>query len=52
MTISPAHLSVRHPERAGKVIVPMHKGKTLKLGTLSSILHDAGLTSDEFRRLL
>ncbi|MBI2863972.1 MAG: type II toxin-antitoxin system HicA family toxin [Chloroflexi bacterium] len=49
---SGAHLSLRHPNKAGKVVVPIHKGKDLKLRTLASILNDAGLTPDELRRLL
>lgn len=47
-----SHLSLRHPKKAGKVIVPVHKGKDLKVRTLASILEDAGVTPDEFRRLL
>ena len=49
---SGSHLTLRHSQRSGKVIVPMHRGKTLKVGTVASILDDAGLTPDEFRRLL
>lgn len=49
---SGSHLSLRHPNKAGKVIVPIHRSKDLKPGTLAGILDDAGLTPDEFRRLL
>ncbi|TAK36678.1 MAG: type II toxin-antitoxin system HicA family toxin [Chloroflexota bacterium] len=49
---SGAHLNLRHPQKVGKVIVPVHRGKELKLGTLASILEDAGLAVDEFRRML
>lgn len=49
---SGSHLTLRHSEKSGKVIIPMHRGKTLKLGTLASILDDAELTPDEFRRIL
>ncbi|MCL5026566.1 MAG: type II toxin-antitoxin system HicA family toxin [Chloroflexi bacterium] len=49
---SGSHLSLRHPDRTGKVIVPVHRGKILKLGTLAGIMEDAGLTPDELRRLL
>lgn len=45
-------LSLRHPNKSGRVIVPIHRGKDLKPGTLASILDDAGLTPEEFRRLL
>ncbi len=49
---SGSHLSLRDPTKAGRVIVPMHKGTDLKVGTLASILDDAGMTPDELRRLL
>lgn len=49
---SGSHLSLRHLNKQGKVIVPIHRGKVLKPGTLASILDDAGLTAEEFRRLL
>ncbi|MGH2459440.1 MAG: type II toxin-antitoxin system HicA family toxin [Chloroflexota bacterium] len=48
---SGSHLSLRHPTRPGKLIVPNHKGTDLKVGTLASILDDAGLTPDDLRRL-
>jgi predicted RNA binding protein YcfA (HicA-like mRNA interferase family) len=35
-----------------RVTLPVHAGKVLKPKTLRSILRDAGLTADEFRRLL
>ncbi|MBI2942147.1 MAG: type II toxin-antitoxin system HicA family toxin [Chloroflexi bacterium] len=47
-----SHVILRHPGKTGRVIVPLHKGKILKLATIDSILEDAGLTPDEFRRLL
>lgn len=35
-----------------KATVPMHGSRILRRGTLSRILDDAGLTVEEFRRLL
>lgn len=36
-----SHLILKHPNRNCRVTVPMHSGKTLKLGTLKSILEQA-----------
>lgn len=47
-----SHLYLLHPTKRNRVTVPMHKGKILKPATLAGILDDAGLTVDEFRRLL
>ncbi|TAK33042.1 MAG: addiction module toxin, HicA family [Chloroflexota bacterium] len=47
-----SHLSLRHSQKPGKVIIPVHAGKTLKPGLLARILKDSDLTVDEFRRLL
>jgi predicted RNA binding protein YcfA (HicA-like mRNA interferase family) len=47
-----SHLSLRHPTKAGRVIIPMHAGKVLKPGLFAQILNDAGLTIDAFRSLL
>ena len=35
-----------------RTIIPYHKGKTLPPKTLKSIIKDAGLTIEEFKRLL
>ena len=34
------------------IVVPMHKGRTLKRGTLHGLIDDMGLTRDEFIDLL
>jgi len=47
-----AHVYLRHPERHGLVTVPVHQGETIKPKTLASILEQAGLSVQEFRRLL
>jgi predicted RNA binding protein YcfA (HicA-like mRNA interferase family) len=47
---SGAHAVLRHPTKPGRVVVPVHRG-TLKLGTMASILAQAGLSPDDFGRL-
>ena len=47
-----AHVILAHLSKPGTVVVPRLKGKTLRLGTLGQIIDAAGLTVDEFRRLL
>lgn len=47
-----SHLTLRHPSRTGKVVVPVHAGAVLKVGLLKGILDDAGMTADELRNLL
>ena len=47
-----SHLTLRHLTKPGRVVVPIHAGKIIKPGLLSSCLKDAGLTVDDFRRLL
>ncbi len=46
-----SHRYFRHPTRSGIVTVPFHR-KDLKRGTLKSILDQAGLSVDEFLKLL
>ena len=46
------HVILVHRTKAGTVVVPRHKGQTLRLGTLSQIIEAAGLTVDEFTQLL
>lgn len=38
-----SHHYYTHPSKPGKVTVPAHAGKDLKLKTLNSILNQAGL---------
>lgn len=45
------HRQFRRREGGGRVTVPMHPG-TLEAGLLHSILRQAGLTPEEFQRLL
>ncbi|MFZ0888198.1 MAG: type II toxin-antitoxin system HicA family toxin [Candidatus Binataceae bacterium] len=46
-----SHRYFRHPTRPGIVTVPFHR-RDLKRGTLKSILDQAGLSTDEFIKLL
>ncbi|HZS01552.1 MAG TPA: type II toxin-antitoxin system HicA family toxin [Chloroflexota bacterium] len=46
------HMILRHATKPGRVVLPRHPGQALPLGTLASILRDAGLTPDQFRSLL
>jgi predicted RNA binding protein YcfA (HicA-like mRNA interferase family) len=48
-----SHVRLRHPDKPGRhVTIARHAGKIVKLKTLKSILNQAGLTVDEFRRML
>jgi predicted RNA binding protein YcfA (HicA-like mRNA interferase family) len=47
-----AHIILIHPQLRRRVSVPVHAGKTVKLGTLKGILDDAGLSPEEFAQLL
>ena len=47
-----SHSILRHPETRVTVPVPIHGGRDLPPGTLRDIIRDAGLTVEEFRRLL
>lgn len=46
------HRQFRRPSGGGRVTVPVHGGTTLFPATLRSILHQAGLTVEEFVDLL
>jgi predicted RNA binding protein YcfA (HicA-like mRNA interferase family) len=45
-----SHIALEHPDVAPTVVVPHHK--SLRIGTLNRILRDAGISRDEFLRLL
>jgi predicted RNA binding protein YcfA (HicA-like mRNA interferase family) len=44
-----SHQKWRNPDSAKQVIVPMHKGKPLPLGTLKSIVEGSGIPEEDFR---
>lgn len=47
-----SHVVLRHASRPGRVVVPVHTGRTIGPGLLAQILKDAGLRADELRELL
>ena len=47
-----SHFFYKRVDRPGLVTVPIHGNRDLKTGTLLSILRQAGLSRDEFVRLL
>lgn len=47
-----SHLFLWHPEQRRTAIIPVHAGKTIRLGTLKSILDNANLDVDELIHLL
>jgi predicted RNA binding protein YcfA (HicA-like mRNA interferase family) len=47
-----SHAQLKHPERGGRVTVPLHAGETIGPRLLHSILQQAELDVDEFRRAL
>ena len=49
---SGSHMTMKHPTKKGCVIVPIHAIVTLKPGTLTTILKQAGLTLEDLHRLL
>lgn len=48
---SGGHVSLRHPDTVRTVVVPVHS-RELPRWLLKKIIKDAGLSEDEFRRLL
>jgi predicted RNA binding protein YcfA (HicA-like mRNA interferase family) len=47
-----SHIRLHHPDREIKVTAALHAGAIVKPGTLKGILDQAGLTGDEFVKLL
>ncbi len=47
-----SHVILKDHARGKRVVVPCHSGQTLPPGTLLGLLHQAGLTVDEFSALL
>ncbi len=42
-----SHVQLKHPEKKGKITVPIHKGKVLPIGTVKSIFKQAGIKDVE-----
>ncbi len=47
-----SHLHMYRDSDQKRVTVPIHKGKTIPVGTLKAILKDADLTVDQLRGLI
>jgi len=47
-----SHFYWRKPDATGLVVVPVHGNRSLPIGTLRAILHQADLTLVEFLELL
>lgn len=47
-----SHVQIRHPQRGGRVTIPVHAGKVLGPGLTQAILKQAGVEADELRRVL
>ncbi len=47
-----SHLHLRRIANHKRVTVPIHKGRTVPIGTLRAILRDADIDVDDFRKLL
>ena len=47
-----SHYYLRKPGISGLVVVPVHGNRTIPLGTLTSIIRQAGLTEVELAELL
>lgn len=47
-----SHLLLVHPRAGKRTVVPVHAGRTIKKPLLRAIIHEAGLTVEEFLELL
>lgn len=47
-----SHVQLKHARRGGRVTVPVHAGEVIGPGLLRSILSQADLSVEEFRRVL
>lgn len=47
-----SHLVMKRATPPARVVVPMHRGRDLKQGTLAAILSDAGIDAETLRRNL
>lgn len=42
-----SHLTLKHPAKMERVVIPMHSGEIIKLGTLKYILQQADISVKE-----
>ena len=47
-----SHLTLWRESDKRRVTVPVHPGREVPIGTLRSILRDANISADDFRKLL
>lgn len=47
-----SHAQLLHPTKAGRVTIAAHRRDTVRVRTLASILEQAALSAEDFRRLL
>ena len=47
-----SHHILRHPTIADALPVPVHRSRPIKRGTLGNILRTAGISREEFQKLL
>ncbi|MBZ0271464.1 type II toxin-antitoxin system HicA family toxin [bacterium] len=47
-----SHIHLKNPRRTGKVTVPNHGSRDIPRALLKKIIAQAGMTADEFLRLL
>jgi len=47
-----SHVQLKHPDRRGRVTIPIHAGETIGPRLLASVLSQAGLSVEEFRSAL
>jgi predicted RNA binding protein YcfA (HicA-like mRNA interferase family) len=47
-----SHIQLKHPDRGGRVTVPVHAGEVIGPGLLRSILNQADTSVEEFRSAL
>ncbi len=47
-----SHVQLKHPDKPGRVTVPNHQGFDLPKPIVKSIIRQAGLSNEEFAKLL
>ena len=47
-----SHLVLKRDQPPARVVVPVHAGRVLKVGTLKAILDEAGVSDEELREAL
>ena len=50
--VTGSHYILRHPDKSGRIPVPYHGSRDIKIGILQSILKQSGLSIEEFNDLL